>query len=277
MRTYIFLMSAVALAVSGAATAATHCCAHRGDNKVAPENTIPAFELAVEKGAHQIEFDVRRTKDGYLVVIHDARVDRTTDGSGHVAQMTFEEIRALDAGSWFAPEFAGVQVPTLAETLAVIPRAILCNVHLKGDDELGAQVATTIVELDRLDHCFLACTLEQAEKAREVAPDIMICNMSRRGFDRELYIQDTIDFGAEFIQLVFRFGVENLEESVELLHKHDITVNVFGASEEENIRLLIEKGVDYILTDHLDLCLEIANEYGVPPLEINSPTDTAAE
>ncbi len=268
MRCTGLILCIVIIAVTQVAGAATYCCAHRGDNKNAPENTLPAFELAVQKGAHQIEFDVQRTRDGRLVIMHDVDVRRTTNGEGRVSDMTFDEIRALDAGAWFAPEFAGTRVPTLEETLTVIPRQILCNVHLKGDDALGADVAKEIAALDRLDHCFLACTLEQARAARAVVPNIMICNMSRQGFNRDLYVADTIDAGAEFIQLVFRFGTEDIEESVKKLHKHGIKVNVFGASEEENIRLLIEKGVDYILTDNLDLCLELAAENGAPPLKL---------
>ncbi len=268
MRIIILICIIATIAFSGTASVTTYCCAHRGDNYNAPENTIPAFILAVEKGVHQIEFDVQRTKDGELVIMHDTTVDRTTDGSGRVADMTLEEIRALDAGSWFSPDFAGTPVPTLEETLDVIPRDILCNVHLKGDEALGADVARAIAALDRLDHCFLACTLDQAREARAAVPEIMICNMTRRGLDRDRYIADTIAFGAEFIQLLYRFGTDNLEKSVQTLHEHGITVNVFGASEEAPIRRLIEGGVNYILTDNLDLCLEITAEYGAEPLDL---------
>ena len=74
-------------------------CAHRGDVEVTPENTISAFLSAVRKGAQQIEFDVALTKDGKLVVMHDSTVDRTTSGKGRVSDLTFDEIRLLDAGS----------------------------------------------------------------------------------------------------------------------------------------------------------------------------------
>jgi glycerophosphoryl diester phosphodiesterase len=91
--------------------------AHRGASGEAPENTLPAFELARAQQADAVEFDVRVTSDGHFVVIHDATVDRTTNGRGEVVALTLAEIRALDAGSWFDPAFAGTRVPTLAEVL----------------------------------------------------------------------------------------------------------------------------------------------------------------
>ncbi len=91
-------------------------------------------------------------------------------------------------------------------------------------------------------------------------PGIMICNMSRQGFDRKLYIDSTIEAGADFIQLFHGNGTEGLREAVNKLHAHNIKVNWFGASEEAPIRILVEADIDYILTDNLDLCLSIVNE-----------------
>ncbi|WP_129667301.1 glycerophosphodiester phosphodiesterase [Phytoactinopolyspora endophytica] len=86
-------------------------CGHRGAMSVSPENTMESFRLAVEQGANELELDLRLSKDGALVVIHDATVDRTTDGSGAVSDMTFDELRALDAGG-------GQQIPSFDEVLA---------------------------------------------------------------------------------------------------------------------------------------------------------------
>ncbi len=92
---------------------------HRGDAERAPENTLPAFEAAITSGARLIECDVHLTADGRLAVIHDHRVDRTTDGTGPVDGMTLAELRGLDAGSWFGPAFRGTRVPELSEVLAL--------------------------------------------------------------------------------------------------------------------------------------------------------------
>ncbi|GAA3883191.1 hypothetical protein GCM10022381_26760 [Leifsonia kafniensis] len=92
--------------------------AHRGNSSLAPENTMPAFVSAARSGADYIEIDIYPTADGVPVVIHDGTVDRTTDGSGSVTAMTLEQLRTLDAGSWFAESFTGTRIPTLEEVLA---------------------------------------------------------------------------------------------------------------------------------------------------------------
>jgi glycerophosphoryl diester phosphodiesterase len=108
--------------------------AHRGHSAEAPEQTLAAFRLAVEHGADMIEADVRRTRDGRLVLCHDALVDRTTDGSGAVSDYSFAELQALDAGSWFDERYAGERIPSLDELydLALEAGIALC-LEVKGD------------------------------------------------------------------------------------------------------------------------------------------------
>jgi glycerophosphoryl diester phosphodiesterase len=234
--------------------AATQACAHRGDKACAPENTLPAIRSAVEKGAAQIEFDVQATRDGQLVIMHDATVDRTTDGKGKVSELAFDEVRALDAGTWFGPQFKGERVPTLKEVLQEIPKTILCNVHLKNTPGVAAASAKMIQDLGKLDHCFLACTEAQAAEAHTVVPEILICNMDRQDGNRKSYIDKTLTLKCAFIQLHHKEGTEGLKEDVARLHAAGVRVNWFGAQEEGLIRLLAEAGVDYVLTDDLDLC-----------------------
>lgn len=93
---------------------------HRGDRSAAPENTIPALASALASTLEFVETDIQLTADGVPVLIHDATVDRTTNGSGAVADLTFAQLRSLDAGSWYSPRFAGVTVPSLEEFLAVL-------------------------------------------------------------------------------------------------------------------------------------------------------------
>jgi glycerophosphoryl diester phosphodiesterase len=100
------------------ATAGPFISAHRGFSDAAPENTLPALQAALEAGAHVAEIDVKLTRDGQLVLMHDALVDRTTDGKGPVGAMTLAEVKQLDAGRWFDRKFAGTRVPTLDEVLA---------------------------------------------------------------------------------------------------------------------------------------------------------------
>jgi len=116
MRRYLLL---TLLLLPGAPAQTRHvvAIAHRGEHLHHPENTMPAFEEAVRLGADYIEVDVRTTADGKLVLSHDATVDRCTNGTGEVAKMTFEQVRALDAGIKKGPEFAGTKVPAFDEVL----------------------------------------------------------------------------------------------------------------------------------------------------------------
>ena len=95
---------------------------HRGNSSVAPQNTLAAFEAACAAGVDAIELDVQLTADGHPVVIHDEDVDATTDGTGRIDSMTLDEIRALDAGAWFAPAYAGQRVPVLDEVVDLLVR-----------------------------------------------------------------------------------------------------------------------------------------------------------
>lgn len=234
---------------------AARCAAHRGDLKNAPENTIPAFVSAARKGAPMIEFDVQLSSDGELVLMHDATVDRTTGGRGKVSDLSFAQLRALDAGKRFAPQFAGTRIPALREALEAIPRGILLNVHLKNSPGVAASAARLIVEMGRLDDCFLAVAAEGAAEAKAVAPGIRICNMSGPRGDWKAYAEETIRLKTEFIQLTGK--LDGIEEVVRRLHRYNITVNYFGAREAGLIRRLAAAGVDYILTDDLDLCQSV--------------------
>ncbi len=123
---------------------------HRGAAASAPENTLAGFARAAALGAGWVEFDVRLCGDGRPVVIHDATLERTTDGQGPVAGASFDQIRALDAGRWFAPGFAGERVPSLGEALRATARLGLgADVELKaepGREEALAAAAVAAVQ-----------------------------------------------------------------------------------------------------------------------------------
>ncbi len=105
--------------------------AHRGDLSAAPENTLPAFQRGFAAGADGVELDVRLTRDDRLVVFHDRRLDRTSNGRGLVNGLTLAEVRSLDVGSWFGPAFKGEKAPTLDEVFELLPHDYLVNVELK--------------------------------------------------------------------------------------------------------------------------------------------------
>jgi glycerophosphoryl diester phosphodiesterase len=121
--------------------------AHRGAREIAPENTLAAFRVAQEIGASGVELDVILTSDGEVVVIHDDTLDRTTDGSGQVRDMTLAELKTLDAGSWFAPQFAGQRIPTLQEVFALIGGRMVLNIELKTRSLTDDRLEVKVVEL----------------------------------------------------------------------------------------------------------------------------------
>jgi glycerophosphoryl diester phosphodiesterase len=236
-------------------------CAHRGDNRVAPENTVPAIKLAVEKGAHQIEIDVTRTKDGHLVLLHDLTLDRTTDGTGKPGDYTLADLKKLDAGSWKSEKWQGTRMPTLEEALAVIPNGIWVNLHLKA----GVEEPTTrlITRLKRTRWCFLACSRQQAAKARAINPDVLICNMSgQRGPDSP-YPAETIAMQANFLQL--HGFAESMPHVADKLAAHGVQRNYFPANDPAFFRRLLEAGVQFPLTDNLDAMLAVLKDIDVPP------------
>jgi len=134
--------------------------AHRGDLSSAPENTLPAFQAAVAKGADGVELDVRLTRDDGLVVFHDRLLDRTSTGRGAVNKSTFAEVRSLDVGSWFNPEFKGEKAPTLDEVFEVLPKDFLVNVELKvifkGMKLIARQVSEVIARHKRWSSTLVA-------------------------------------------------------------------------------------------------------------------------
>ncbi len=108
--------------------------AHRGVHTAAPENTIPAFEKAMELGLDYIEVDVRTSKDGRLFILHNDTVDARTNGSGTARELLWKDLRDLDAGSWFAPKFAGTRLPTFEEVLQLTKGRIGLYLDLKDAD-----------------------------------------------------------------------------------------------------------------------------------------------
>ena len=114
----------------------TKIFAHRGSKGTHPENTLASFKEAVRVGSDGIELDVHLTKDGHLVVIHDETVDRTTNGTGEIRNLTLAEIKAMDAGSWFHNKYAGEKIPTLEEVLLLLTELGFngqLNIELKTD------------------------------------------------------------------------------------------------------------------------------------------------
>jgi glycerophosphoryl diester phosphodiesterase len=240
-------------------------CAHRGAMDSHPENTLAAFREAVRLGAHMIELDVHMTKDEHLVILHDETVDRTTNGKGKISELSIDEVKHLDAGSWMSEEFTGEKIPSLKEALAVMPQNVWLNIHIKGGRNLGKKVSRVIVDEKRVHQAFLACGSEAASGAKEICPDIMICNMERQG-DRKEYLNETIRQESQFIQLLGQRTNQDIEIYIATLKQHKIRINYCCTDSSDEVKDLLRVGVDFILTNKLSAMLETAESVGIKPL-----------
>ena len=151
---------------------------HRGANKIAPENTLPALECALAAGFSHIEVDLHVTADGHIVVIHDPTLERTTNGTGPVPDKTQEELRSLDAGNWFDSYFEGTKIPTLAEVLDLLER-YEGKAYLELKSAPPSPVVEMVDERGLLDRVFFwSFNRDYLVELRQICPDATI--MSRR-------------------------------------------------------------------------------------------------
>jgi glycerophosphoryl diester phosphodiesterase len=189
--------------------------AHRGEHRAHPENTLPAFQAAIDAGADFFELDVRTTSDGRLVLMHDAKVDRTTNGSGAVREMTFDQIRALDAGAKFGPQFAGTKVPSFEEALALAHGKI--GVYVDSKDIAPADLAAALGKADMLNRVVIYGGAGFLKKVQALGPTLKImpeaygaATLEKLLADMQLSVAafDAGDFKDEAIAVARRAGVQ---------------------------------------------------------------------
>jgi len=220
-------------------------CAHRGASSTHPENTRLAFDEAVRLGADMIEFDVRRTRDGAFVIMHDASVDRTTNGAGAVADLTLSEIRALDAGQ-------GQRVPILEEAMT-FGKSLMLNVHAYPETEEDAlPMAKALVEqfhrFGLHENSFVTSWHELfLDEVHRLDPAVRRCNL--HGEDDPDYVEIACrQFTPEVLQPSNRIVTADLIAAAHA-PRRNIKVNPFFADDEAEMRRLIDCGVDGILTN----------------------------
>jgi len=181
-----------------------------------------------------------------------------------VSDLTLAELKALDAGSWKGQPFKDERIPTLDETLSVMPENIWLNVHLKGRVELAEKVTRRIVAHRRLHQAFLACESKAARTANQVDPRIKICNMERQG-NSLAYVNETIRLNADFIQL---WGGNSVDPSLtKRLRERGIRVNYCCSDEADTVRRLFKAGVEFPLVDRVGAMLQVADSLGIERLQ----------
>lgn len=247
--------------------------AHRGASGLAPENTLAAFKLAVALGSDGVEMDVQLTADGQPVVIHDTRVDRTTDGAGAVAALSRHQIAALDAGRWFDRRlvvrprvrarveslhrngFAGEQVPTLQDALRFLKSARLPRVYLElkgapanGIELLGRTLRIvkrlrmdSVVTLLSFDHQLLA-------EANLLSPRLRTAPIFRIGTPSRII---SAALALEPTEVAIHFSLAT-RRTVRRLHDRGIRVSCWTVNHSLLMRRLVNAGVDSIITNFPD-------------------------
>lgn len=237
----------------------TEIYAHRGASGYAPENTMAAFELAVSQGSRGIETDVHLTADGKLVIAHDHILGRTIKGQGAIKEMTLEELKRLDCGSWFGPEFAGERVPELKDLLALVSKTdISLNIEIKmGAPYYPGLEQQLAEELSRWDldgriiiSSFNHYSLLLMEKLRPALD---------RGFLTASFLIDSWEYvKAHRGQAIHPHYSCVSPEMVASCHGEGIRVNTYTVNGEEEGRAMLAAGVDSIITNYPDVMLRLA-------------------
>jgi glycerophosphoryl diester phosphodiesterase len=225
---------------------------HRGDRADGPENTLPAFTAALAHGVEFVETDVRLTADGVPVLLHDATVDRTTDGTGAVHDLTLRQLQLLDAGSWFAERFAGTPVPTFGELLDLLGRSdTKAMIELKGrfwtDDAIRALVAR--IGAAGLDErvVFTSFNEKTLDRLQRLAPGI-----PRAIAVKEELPRDVVAFVERYDALALMTTPDRLRarpDVVDELHAAGLGVVVFTLNARQRWQQADDLGVDGVVTD----------------------------
>ena len=232
--------------------------AHRGASGHAPENTMAAFHKGFEMKADYIEIDVQMTKDGELIAIHDTTVDRTTNGTGAVGSLTFEEIRQLDAGSWFGPEFAGEKVPTFEEILDAFRGKIGILIELKAPElypGIEEKVAEALIERNLHNPnnekiIIQSFNHESMQTSKELLP-----NVPHGVLAGASWANVTDEQLAEFATYADYFNPNmNIvtHDMVADVHDADMKIYPYTSRSQEQALRLFDLGVDGIITDYTE-------------------------
>ena len=232
---------------------AKRLCAHRGFSTVAPENSLPAFGSAVALGASEIEFDLWWTKDGEIVSIHDATLDRVSDGKGKVFDHTYEELMKYDFGSRKDKHFAGLKILRFEDILKKFSCHTLMNIHMKDcgkawDEDLARKVIRLIDDYDARRHVyFMTSNGELQDQLARLAPDIPRCMGNGKW---TLERPDIVDFAIKHkCQMVQLFKPHFNQDTIDRAHAAGLRVNVFWSDDPVEAKKFLEMGVDTILTN----------------------------
>ena len=234
---------------------------HRGAKKYAPENTLAAFNLALEQGADGVELDAKLSADGVVVVHHDVTVDRTTNGKGKLSQLPLAVLRELDAGSFFSDKFRGEKIPTLDEVFESIGKRSVINVELTNYSTPRDSLVEKVCELVRrhalqkriIFSSFFAGNLKKAAAFLPDVPRGLLTQVSVLGLWARSFGFNFGDYAA-----LHPYLTDVTAQQVQRVHKLKRKINVWTVNTEADIRRLIGWGVDGLITDDPALAVRVA-------------------
>ncbi|MDX1661472.1 MAG: glycerophosphodiester phosphodiesterase [Gemmatimonadota bacterium] len=238
---------------------------HRGAAGTHPENTLPSFEAAIERGAEAFELDVHRSADGEIVVFHDDTLERTTDGRGLVRERTLEELRELDAGHGFSPDGGetfpfrgrGIRIPTLREVLAAFPEVPVIVEIKQVDPPIEGDLARLLQDMEAGPRVLVFSLHQEAldryralheEQATGFGPDDVAAFLQRIGADDWDGYRPP---GAAFAVPVRWHGTQIVSEPfVDAAHRVGCEAFVWTINEPDEMRELLDLGVDGLISDY---------------------------
>ena len=232
---------------------------HRGASAYYPENTLESFSAAIKMGADFIELDVHLSKDGQIVVAHDARLERVSNGTGYINDYTLEELKSLDFGKLF-PGSPVCRIPTMAEVFSLIkPSALGINIELKTTERLYPELPEKLAALAReyameervIYSSFNHYSLQQIKKIEPGA---------RIGLLYELGMVDPWVYanylGAYAIHPHY-YVIAALPETVARCHENGVKVNVWTVDDSDAVKMMLKCGVDSIISNKPDIACAV--------------------
>ncbi len=251
--------------------------AHRGNSGVAPANTLVAIRQAIDLGVDMIEIDVNLAKDRVPVLIHNNSVDETTNGAGLVSSFTLKELKTLDAGSWKDSQFADERIPTLAETLECARGKVHLSLDIK-DESVIPNMIKTVQEADMKDDVVICgCYVSTAEKVRCYDDRLTIVLNVDSELGKLAKREDKSEFIREYIHQACYAHLSALnvsykyvtEELIRRAHLKALPVWTWTVDNPEDMRRLIDMGVDAIYTNWPGRLLNVLSNYRTADLAEN--------
>ncbi|WP_138754144.1 glycerophosphodiester phosphodiesterase [Paenibacillus sinopodophylli] len=224
--------------------------AHRGASGEAPENTMAAFQLAEEQGAEGMELDIHLSADGEIIVCHDPTVDRTTNGTGRIEDLTVPELRKLDAGSWFHSKFQAEKLPLLEEVFSVLKPETFLNIEVKCpySELLEKRLMELVVQYDRLEQVVVSSFEHKTlVKLKKRTPELRIGLLYSANFQSHSLM--AASSGVEVYSLHPHYewlGAEDIEEAI----RQGLRVYPYTINRETDGISLFQAKVSGVITDY---------------------------